>query len=113
MRAPLILAFSLLLSFVAGCESLPSGFPGSGQTRTFELPIASVKPAFVTTVVQMGMSIAAIETRGKNEVLKARRADKNVEIEFERVSATSTRVRVSGSDEAQIMRETGKRLTAG
>ena len=112
MRTALILAFSLFLSLVAGCESLPSGFPGSGLTKTFNAPIARVKPAFVTTVVQMGMSIAAIETRGKNEVLKARRADKNVEIEFERLTATSTRVRVSGSDEAQIMRETEKRLAA-
>jgi hypothetical protein len=113
MRTLLFLAFSLLLSLAAGCASLPSGFPGSGQTKTFEAPIARVKPAFVTTVVQMGMSIAAIETRGKNEVLKARRAGKNVEIEFEPLSATSTRVRVSGSDEAQIMRDTEKRLGAG
>ena len=109
VRTALILAFSLL----AGCSSFPSGFPGGGVTKTFEVPIARVKPAFVTTVVQMGMSIAAIETRGKNEVLKARRADKSVEIEFERLNATSTRVRVSGTDEAQIMRETERRLAAG
>jgi hypothetical protein len=63
-------------------------------------------------VVQMGMSVAAVEMRGKNEVLKARRSDKSVEIEFERLGATSTRVRVSGSDQARIMSETEKRLAA-
>jgi hypothetical protein len=42
--------------------------------------------------------------------VKAKKAGKSVEIEFERLSATATRVRVSGSDEAQIMRETEKRL---
>ena len=63
----------------------------------------------------MGMPISAIEMRGGNEVLKARKADKSVEIEFERLSATSTRVRVTGSDETagQVMRETEKRLPAG
>jgi hypothetical protein len=111
MRTALILALSLILSLVAGCAS----FPGSGLTKTFEVPIARVKPAFVTTLVQMGMPIAAIETRGGKEVLKARKADKSVEIEFERLSATSTRVRVSGNDDAasQVMRETEKRLNSG
>ncbi|MNC90857.1 hypothetical protein D3C83_70100 [compost metagenome] len=61
----------------------------------------------------MGMPISEIAVRGKNEVIKSRKADKSVEIEIERVSATSTRVRVSGSDQARIMSETEKRLTAG
>jgi hypothetical protein len=110
--------FLLALAFLAGCATSDSGLPtlklpSSGVSKTFDIPIAKVKPAFVTTVVQMGMSIAAIETRGKNEVLKARRADRNVEIEFERLGASSTRVRVSGSDEARIMSDTEKRLNAG
>jgi len=112
----LVLGFFLALS--AGCGSMDGGFtlppsPGGGVYRTFNMPVARVKPAFVTTVVQLGMSIAAIETRGKNEVLKARRSDKSVEIEFESLGASSTRVRVTGSDQARIMSETEKRLTAG
>jgi hypothetical protein len=98
---------------LAGCESLPSGFPGSGQTKTFEQPIARLKPAFVATLTQRGMPISALETRGKNEVIKSKKADKSVEIEFERLTATSTRVRVTGSDDAQIMRETEKRIGGG
>lgn len=115
MRTALILAFSLTLSLAAGCASLPSSFPGSGLTKTFDAPIARVKPAFVSTLAQMGMPISAIETRGSNEVLKARKADKSVEIEFERLGPSSTRVRVTGSggDAGQVMRETEKRLAAG
>jgi hypothetical protein len=115
MKTTLIVAFSLVLSLVAGCASFAPDFPGSGLTRTFEAPIARVKPAFVSTLAQLGLPVSAIETRGGNEVLKARKADKSVEIEFERLSATSTRVRVTGSSETagQVMRETEKRLAAG
>jgi hypothetical protein len=116
MNYLLKLALPLLLAFAAGCASdgvftLPESL-GGGVTKTFAMPIARVKPAFVTTVAQMGMTIAAVETRGKNEVLKARRADKSVEIELERLGANATRARVSGSDQAAIMRETEKRLGA-
>jgi hypothetical protein len=113
MRTVLIIASSLVFCFLAGCESVPAGFPGSGRTKTFELPIARVKPAFVATLTQRGMPISAIEVRGKSEVIKSKKADKSVEIEFERLTATSTRVNVSGSDNAQIMRETEKRLSGG
>lgn len=116
MRTALIFAFSLALSLVAGCASFAPGLPGSGLTRTFEAPIARVKPAFVTTLSQMGMQISAIELRGKNEVLRARKGDRSADIELERLNANATRVHVKGSDDAtasQIMRETEKRLGAG
>jgi len=115
MKTALIVAISLVVSLVTGCASFAPGFPGSGLTRTFEAPIARVKPAFVSTLAQIGMPISAFETRGGNEVLKARKADVSVEIEFERLNATATRVRVTGSSETagQVMRETEKRLAAG
>lgn len=116
MKTALIFAFSLILSLVAGCASFAPGFPGSGLTRTFEAPITRVKPAFVTTLSQMGMQISAIELRGKNEVLRARKGDRSADIELERQNANSTRVHAKASDDAtasQIMRETEKRLGAG
>jgi hypothetical protein len=116
MKTTLMFALSLVLSLVAGCTSFAPGFPGSGLTRTFEAPIARVKPAFVSTLSQMGMQMSAIELRGKNEVLRARKGDRSADIELERLNANSTRVHVKGSDDAtasQIMRETEKRLGAG
>ena len=103
MRA---LAFSVLV-LLAGCASLGVDAPG---TRTFNAPMARVKPAVISSLAGMGMRIASLEVRGGREVLKARKADKSVEIEFERLGPTSTRVRVSGSDQAAVLRETGKRL---
>ena len=116
MTIPRHAAFILSLIFFPGCASLDSAWQratGAGVVQTFNLPIPRVKPAFVSTLNQLGMPISALEVRGKNEVVKARRADRSAEIEFERLGTSSTRVRVSGSDEAQIMREAEKRLRAG
>jgi hypothetical protein len=113
------LALGLVVSLAAGCSTLESTWKdltGSGVEKTFNVPIARVKPAFVSTLNQMGMPIAAIEVRGKSEVVKARKGEKSVEVEIERLGASSTRVRVNGSDDAtagQVMRDTEKRLTAG
>lgn len=111
-----IAAFILSLIFLSGCASIERNWrdaTSTGVVRTFNLPIARVKPAFVSTLNQMGMPISALEVHGKNEVVKARRADRSAEIEFERLGTSSTRVRVSGSDEARIMREAEQRLRAG
>ena len=111
-------ALALVLGLGSGCSTIEStwkSMTGSSVEKTFNAPIARVKPAFVSTLNQMGMPIAAIEVRGKNEVVKAKKADRSVEIEFERLTASTTRVRVNGSDEAtagQVMRDTEKRLSA-
>lgn len=114
MRFALVLAFSLL----AGCSSFDGArsFGGGGTTRTFAEPIARVKPAFVSTLAEMGMQITAIEVHGKREVLKARKSAQRVEVEIERLSAASTRVRVIASDDAaagRIIRQAEKNLAAG
>jgi hypothetical protein len=114
MRYALVLALSLL----AGCGSLDGvrPFGGAGTSRTFDAPIARVKPAFVSTLAEMGMTISSIETRGKREVIKARKAGSNVALELERLGANSTRVYVDASGQAtaaQILRQAGKLLAAG
>jgi hypothetical protein len=113
------LALGLVVCLAAGCSTLESTWKdltGSSVEKTFNVPIARVKPAFVSTLNQMGMPIAAIEVRGKSEVVKAKRGERSVEVEIERLGASSTRVRVNGSDDTtagQVMRDTEKRLTAG
>lgn len=82
---------------MAGCSSLDGQRPfggTSGASRTFNAPIAKVKPAVVSTVAQMGMAMSSIETRGGNEILKARKSGSSVEVEFERLGPSSTRIRV-------------------
>ena len=112
MRTALILAFSFLL---VGCDSLPTNMLGLGENKTFEQPVARVRPAFISTLAQMGLPITAIENRGGNEVIKAGKGDRNVAIELERLSAVSTRVRIHGSGDlpVQVMRETERRIGGG
>jgi hypothetical protein len=117
MNKPLGFALALLLALAAGCSSIDSGFRlpeslGGGVSKTFNVPVARVKPAVVSTLTQMGMPISAIELRGTNEFIKSRKADRSVEIEIERLSATATRVRVSGSGQSRVISETEKRLGA-
>jgi hypothetical protein len=109
MRTLMILACTL---FLAGCDSLPTNMIGLGENKTFEQPVARVRPAFVSTLAQMGLPIIAIESRGGNEVIKAGKGNRNVAIELERLSAVSTRVHINGSGDlpVQIMRATESRI---
>jgi len=112
MRIALLLAFSFL---AAGCDSLPTNMLGLGENRTFEQPVARVRPAFISTLAQRGLPVIAIENRGGNEVIKAGKGNQNVAIEIERLSASSTRVRVNGSGDlpVQIMKESANRIGGG
>lgn len=90
-------ALAITLLLMAGCSSLdgPMPFGGTtGATRTFNAPIARVKPAVVSTLAQMGMSIPSLETRGGREVVKGRKTGSSVEVELERLGPASTRIRV-------------------
>jgi|CXWL01.1.fsa_nt_gi hypothetical protein len=111
------------LLFIAGCSTLevPRPFSGpSGASRTFSAPIAKVRPAVVSTVAQLGMAMSSIETRGGNELLKARKAGGSVEVEFERLGPASTRIRViltTGSSydaagSARFIEQAGKVLSS-
>lgn len=57
--------------------------------------MARVKPAFVSTLASMGMSISAVDVRGGKEILKARSTSREVEIELEALNKSSTRARVA------------------
>lgn len=82
----------LALILVTGCASLGSVAP---SYRTFDAPMARVKPAFVSTLARMGMMISSLEVRGGREVIKARKAGSEVEIELEPVNRSATRVRIA------------------
>lgn len=90
-------AWILVLSLVAGCATLERITPAGMEpaTRTFAAPMARVKPAFVSTLASMGMSISAVDVRGRREILKARSSSREVEIELEAVNKSSTRARVA------------------
>ena len=104
------------LSLIVGCASLGGTSPSE---RTFEAPMARVKPAFVSTFASMGMMISSIEVRGGREIIKARKAGSEVEVELEALSRTATRAQVAArsggllyDDEAaaRILQQAGKLL---
>jgi PBP1b-binding outer membrane lipoprotein LpoB len=119
MNRARLAAFVLTLMLLPGCASIESAWKsatGASVEKTLDAPIARVKPAFISTLSQMGMPIAAMEVRGKIESIKARKAGRSVEVEMERLSAHATRARVTGSDDAtaaEVMRETERRLRSG
>jgi hypothetical protein len=110
----------LTVAMLAGCASFDGIAPRSaGAQRTFDAPIARVKPAMVSTLVGMGMTISSLEARGGRDVLKAGKSGSRVEVEFERLGPASTRVHVAASNgglsydkatAAKIMLETEKLL---
>jgi hypothetical protein len=112
MRTAPIFALCLVLTLAAGCASFAPDFTGNGLTSTIAAPMARVKPAFISTLAQLGLPVSAMETRGGIEVVKAKKAGQVVEIEFERLGIASTGVRVTGNSEtaARIMRESERRL---
>jgi len=102
-------ALLVVLCLIAGCSSLDSAGPFGGtaaNTRTFEAPMARVKPAFISTIASMGMAVSALEVRGGRDVIKARKAGSVVEIELEAVNKSTTRARVvaKGGDDAMAAR---------
>lgn len=83
----------LALTLAAGCASLSGTTAPSSQQ--FAAPMARVKPAFVSTLASMGMMISSLEVRGGHEIIKARKAGSEVEIDLEPVGRAATRARVA------------------
>lgn len=88
MRALALLAFAWL----AGCASLENA---ASSHRTFNAPVSRVKPAMISALAGMGMAIASLEVRNGREILKARKAGSEVEIELENVNRAATRARIT------------------
>jgi len=82
----------LALALAAGCASIGGTSP---STRQFAAPMARVKPAFVSTLASMGMMVSSLEVRGGHEIIKARKAGSEVEIDLEPVGRTATRARIA------------------
>ena len=95
MNAYRITALTLALfasTLMGGCASIGGSTP---SPRQFDAPMARVKPAFVSTLASMGMMISSLEARGGHEIIKARKAGSEVEVDLEPVGRTATRARVA------------------
>jgi hypothetical protein len=102
-RLSLLLALAVPL---AGCESLAIVAAGVGGStavshtlngityRTFTAPMPKVKGASLLALNRMGIRSQAPQKIEHGEMIKATANDREIEIEFESLSATSTRMKV-------------------
>ncbi len=120
---------------LAGCEPLALALLGAGATsalrynldgvaaRTFTAPAERVKLASLAALDRMGIRRDSSGGTDASNVIYARAARRDIEIEVEPISPRATRVRVTARDDAsifydgatalEIVQQTERMLAAG
>lgn len=92
---------------LGGCETIAITALGVGASagmthtvngisaRTFTAPEAKVKAASLAALGRMGAAVEAVERVENGELIRARSADRSIEVEIEPMSRTTTHVRAS------------------
>lgn len=130
MRHALICMLALMLG---GCETIGLTVLGVGgsaavnhhmsntPTRTFTLPLLSVKNASIVALKRMGIQTDEVRKMDNGELITARVGKREIEVELESVSAYTTRMRVvarnggffyDGATATEIIVQTEKGLGA-
>jgi len=99
---------------LAACEPVAIALLGAGASgawrynmegvasRTFTAPAASVKSASLAALERMGIKLDSSSATETSELIYARAARRDIEIELEPISARATRLRVTAKDDASI-----------
>jgi hypothetical protein len=99
--APLI----VMCGFLAGCDPITLTALGVGSAagvqhtlsgiayKTFSLPLPKVRSAVRVALSKMSIKVDAPQKTENGEVIKARSADRDIEIELEAISPNTTRMR--------------------
>lgn len=116
--APLVLPRMMILFCcvgLAGCEPLALALLGAGATstmrynldgvaaRTFTAPASVVKSASLAALERMGIRLGSSSATDTSELIYARAARRDIEIELEPISPRATRLRVTARDQASIL----------
>jgi hypothetical protein len=98
-------AAAVLVVALAGCEPLAITAMGIGAStgvshalggityRTFTVPLPKVKNATMAALGRMKIKVDGASRIDNGEVIKAKAADRDIEIELEALSPTTTRMR--------------------
>lgn len=104
IRPPLLIFAAVALS---GCDPVSLTVFGVGTAtgvqhtltgiayRTFTAPLPKVRSAVETTLARMDIKIGSKEKIENGERIKARAADRDIEIELESISPNTTRMRAT------------------
>ncbi|MBZ0096366.1 MAG: DUF3568 family protein [Sulfuricella sp.] len=71
--------------------------------KTFTEPMPKVKKAALVALNRMAIKVSAVEKMEGGEVIKARAADRDIEIELEAISANATRMRATARKNSALM----------
>jgi hypothetical protein len=66
--------------------------------RTFTAPLSQVERATLTALNDMGMEIERTEKTDEGKAIKAKGADRQIEIELQAISSKTTRIRTVAKD---------------
>jgi hypothetical protein len=103
-------AIAMLLGLclpLAACEPVAIALLGGGVTtvlrynlegvaaRTFTAPAASVKSASLAALQRMGLALNGTESLEMSELIRARSANRNIEIELEPITEQLTRMTIT------------------
>jgi hypothetical protein len=70
--------------------------------KTFSEPLPKVKRATLTALKQMEIPVEAVEKTKQGELIKARAANRAIEVEFEALTPKTTRMRVVADSEGLV-----------
>jgi len=100
-----LLLLMFLVPLLGGCAavgitmlSVGAGMGAAHQLggisyKTFTEPLPAVKRAAIAALNRMAIKVSAIEKIENGELIKARAADRNIEIELESLTPNTTRMR--------------------
>ncbi len=70
--------------------------------KTFSEPLPKVKRATLTALKQMEIPVETVEKTKQGELIRAKAANRTIEVEFESLTPKTTRMRVVADSEALI-----------
>lgn len=103
-------ALAALITIAGGCAPLAMTAAGIGGStavshvlggvtyRTFSEPLPKVKGATMAALTRMQIKVDGAERRGHGEVIKAEASGREIEIELESLTPSTTRMRAVARD---------------
>ena len=88
-----------LTAFGVGAATGVSHTLGGIVYRTFAEPMPKVKRATLTALQRMAIAVESIEATNEGEVIKAKAANRSIEVQFESLTPKTTRMRVTADSD--------------
>lgn len=107
---------------LSACQPVALALLGAGATstvrynldgvaaRTFTAPAATVKSASLAALERMGIKLDSSNATDTTELIYARAARRDIEIELEPISSRATRLRVTAKDDSSIFYDSATAL---